>query len=490
MIEYYTMNNRFIPLVNLLETYEAYLYIVVFQHNKSMKYYFGYHEGLFDGTYKGTPKAHEEEFMEDLGKYDYKVYALEVGDVDKIIFMEKIMLNNLKKKSPQPKDYPILPSSDWTEFYNEAIGGGAKLKNCSTGVEDIQNAVDNEDWNTLRRAKEDKNVIRSWQPAQVRYQWLILSHVSDLKIQIKDTDGKWLDSVNEKTGKPNFKGVLVLEDRNGKGKHLRIGSNHTVEAVKNIKQVKELWVIFVPKHLHKDLGESDIIELGQWDNPQDEMPHIPTPEDQHIDWIVKSCFEKDIKPDHFSFFNKLKRQNLTSQKIRSLCKKAKGRLEDKQEFAKTGTKQIDWDTPIKKYRKNQKLLKAGKPIPKKNIPQKGTREYEFAEIMNSYKGTTLIGSVGDQNKIVVEMSDMLMKNILKKKKDRETNFRILAKNTIRDGAKKVNTEWGKLHKPHLLLLIEHLWLPRFEKDIPDLTIEIDDYSCKFDEPDTTFETLN
>ena len=66
MIEYYTMNNRFIPLVNLPETYKAYLYIVVFQHNKSMKYYFGYHEGLFDGTYKGTPKAHEEEFKSHL----------------------------------------------------------------------------------------------------------------------------------------------------------------------------------------------------------------------------------------------------------------------------------------------------------------------------------------------------------------------------------------------------------------------------------------
>ena len=178
---------QFIPLVELPENYEAYLYLVVFQHNKLMKYYLGWHKGLFDGTYKGSPKAHEEEFMKDLGKYDYEIYAIAVGKAEKIIFMEKIMLNALKKENPQPKDYPILPSSDWKEYYNEATGGGTDLQNCSTGVEDIQNAVDTEDWNTLTRVKVDKKEVYSWIPYQVRPQWLIESHVADIKVGMKVT---------------------------------------------------------------------------------------------------------------------------------------------------------------------------------------------------------------------------------------------------------------------------------------------------------------
>ena len=135
---------NFIPLVNLPKHYEAYLYLIVFHHDKLMKYYFGYHEGRFEsGIYKGSPKTHEEEFLKDLGKYDYKVYAIAQGTTKKMIFMENIMLNNLKKNNPQPKDYPILPSSDWKEFYNEATGGGAELKGVGTAVEDIQNGIFN-----------------------------------------------------------------------------------------------------------------------------------------------------------------------------------------------------------------------------------------------------------------------------------------------------------------------------------------------------------
>ena len=88
---------NFVPLVELPEHYEAYLYLIVFQHNKLMKYYLGWKMGLFDGTYKGSVTTHEEEFMSDLGKYDYKVYAIAQGTTKKMIFMENIMLYNLKK---------------------------------------------------------------------------------------------------------------------------------------------------------------------------------------------------------------------------------------------------------------------------------------------------------------------------------------------------------------------------------------------------------
>ena len=81
---------NFIPLVNLPEHYEAYLYLIVFHHDKLMKYYFGYHEGRFEsGIYKGSPKTHEEEFLKDLGKYEYEIYAIKCGEVGEIIFLER-----------------------------------------------------------------------------------------------------------------------------------------------------------------------------------------------------------------------------------------------------------------------------------------------------------------------------------------------------------------------------------------------------------------
>ena len=47
---------QFIPLVDLPENYEAYLYLVVFQHNKLMKYYLGWHKGCLMEHIKVHPK--------------------------------------------------------------------------------------------------------------------------------------------------------------------------------------------------------------------------------------------------------------------------------------------------------------------------------------------------------------------------------------------------------------------------------------------------
>ena len=485
MLQYYTMNNNFIPLVNLPESYEAFLYIVVFSHNKSKKYYFGYHEGLFDGTYKGSPKTHEKEFLEDLGEYDYKIYAIEFGTVSKIIFMERIMLHNLKNDNTQPKNCPMLPSNVWTEYYNESEGGGAKLQGCSVAVGDIQTAVETEDWNTLRRVKEDKKVIRSWKPYQVRPQWLIPSHVSELKIKLEDTDGKWLEEINEKTGKPNFRGVLVLEDYYGKGKHLRIGSAHTVEAVQNIGQVKKFWVIFVPKKLHKGLGKSDIKGIGQWDNAEDEMPHISTPDEEHIDWIVESCIEKNIKPDFWVDFE-LQKRKVPKKKIPGLKTKAEKRLENIEELKNTGLKQVNWDTPADFVRTNEKLIAEGKSP---NVPKNGTREYQLIEKINSFNGDYIIGSAGNENKIIIDATELLRKNWIVEGGNKEKNYMIFVKHTVKDGCISVKERWDEFDKPHLMSTIK-LWKEMFKdkKGKPILNIRIEE--LEFSEPDPTFETLN
>jgi hypothetical protein len=302
---------NFVSLVELPEHYEAYLYLIVFQHNKLMKYYLGWRKGLFDGTYKGSVTTHEEEFMSDLGKYDYKIYAIAQGTTKKMIFMENIMLNNLKKNNPQPKDYPILPSGDWKEFYNEATGGGAELKGGGTTVEDIQNGIEQ---GKFRTEKVNKNIIKSWKPYQVRFQHIIPGHTADIKAQLKETDGKWLNEINEETGKPNFRGVIVFEDHEGKGKHLRVGARHTITAScsKDLKQIKELKVIYIPKSLWSKLDRSDKTEIGQWDNPQRIKLDISTEHEESINFIYDSCLEKGIDPYDYTFEFKLKKQNYST----------------------------------------------------------------------------------------------------------------------------------------------------------------------------------
>ena len=128
-------------------------------------------------------------------------------------------------------------NGNWKEFYNESTGGGAKLKNYNNAVTAIQDGVENGEFPIKYLLKEEiEHKITPW---QVRFQPLITSHVTELKIQIKDSDGKWLEE--------NHRGVLVLEDYHGKDEHLRISSRHTVRASQSVKQVTTLKVIFIPK---------------------------------------------------------------------------------------------------------------------------------------------------------------------------------------------------------------------------------------------------
>ena len=61
----------------------------------------------------------------------------------------------------------------------------------------------------------------------------------------------------KKTGKPNFRGVLVLEDYHGKDDHLRIGSAHTTEvSPKNIgTSYRFMGYIYSKKDVENSMGK-------------------------------------------------------------------------------------------------------------------------------------------------------------------------------------------------------------------------------------------
>jgi hypothetical protein len=284
-----------------------------------------------------------------------------------------------------------------------------------------------------------------------------------------------------------------LEDYHGKDDHLRIGSAHTTESVQNIGQVTDLWVIFIPKKMWKlngkALGKSDIKGLGQWDNAEDEMPHLSTPLDEHIDWIVETCIEKDIKPD-FWVDHEMQRRRVTKKLVPGLKTKAEKRLENIEEFKKTGLKQVNWDTAAAYVRKNEKLTAVGKSP---NVPVEGTREYELMEKINSFNGDSIIGSAGAHQKIIIDMTELLRKNFIEEKGSKEKNYQILVKNTVKDGSVSVKENWDKFDQPHLYSTID-LWKEMFKdfskdkKGKPTLNFTI--VNLEFSEPDPAFEKLH
>ena len=380
--------DNFIPLKEQPEYYEAYLYKVVFDHDKPKKYYIGYYEGLFDGTYKGTPVTHEKEFYVDLGKYEYKVYALDFGTAENMIYKEKLMLDDAKR------------NGNWKEFYNESTGGGAKLKNYNNAVTAIQDGVENGEFPIKYLLKEEiEHKITPW---QVRFQPLITSHVTELKIQIKDSDGKWLEE--------NHRGVLVLEDYHGKDEHLRISSRHTVRASQSVKQVTTLKVIFIPKKLWNKLEKEDITELGQWDNPQNDIPTLPTPPDETVTWMVGKCNTKGIKPNHESLKRSLLRQNYTVSQIKIRVAKAAKIISDNENI-NAGEIQIDYD-------------------------KKGSEDYKkLMDKVQAFSGVAFSSAAGSPPVMVNNIVNAMFAN------PKETNFKIFVKVKVETGSTIINREW-------------------------------------------------
>ena len=427
------INNKFVSLVDIPEdqNYESYVYLVVFDHDKPMKYYLGYHDGLFDGTYKGSPKTHEKKFGRDLGKYPYKVYCLDIGTHDDMIYKEKEMLDQIKSEG------------GFNEMYNESTGGGKGLKNYIKSVEQIQDAVENNELETEDVPKEEVNKFKWW---QVRFHLLIQKHVSRLRKLIEESDGDWLNE--------NHRGVLVLKDYFGKGKHCRIGSAHTTEAAQKVDQVTHLKVIWIPKELWKKLDESDIKELGQWDNPQDQAPRLATEEDETSTWIAEACIEKGIEPSHISFRRKLERQGYSNYQIAPRIKKAEKILEDMRAFIGSGLKQIDWDS-----------------VPYSN---------ELQTKIDSFKGISFVAAAGNPEKMLVRLMSFFLQN------PKEIRFKIFVNVTYGLGAKRQKDHWDSSGKPWVMEYIE-MYKKEFrlsKSGKPQLQIDIED--LEFSMPDPNF----
>ena len=132
--------------------------------------------------------------------------------------------------------------------------------------------------------------VKEWQQIE-RFQTRLISEVpgliSRLKLLIEDTKGRWIID--------NHKGVLVLENYYGKGKHLRLGSYHTIEATSDCKYIKELKGKFVPKSIWNGIDILGLEYLADADNDRhDDVSWAPTDVKIALDWCKRAMDKYEI----------------------------------------------------------------------------------------------------------------------------------------------------------------------------------------------------
>ena len=312
-IEKKSMYFNFESLVEVPDTYKSYLYLVLFSHGKIMDRYLGYHDGIFDGTYKGSVTKHEEKFLEDLQKYDYRVFALAYGKSKDMIFLEKRMLDFVDARINE-------------KYYNETKGGGAKLKNYTSGIKYIKDKIENvgtsDGYSVTREPKEEIEKMRAFQPRLLRE---LVGHVRDIRNHVKDSDGAWLEK--------NHRGVIVFEDFDAPGEDVRIGSYHTVKAVKPLKFPKKIKVIRVPKKDWSKMEDIDLgtKEIGMWDNPRKQDISISTEKDEFISLMVDICQKNGVNQDHQSITEKIYDQGYIPRERAGLARSIKKELANREE---------------------------------------------------------------------------------------------------------------------------------------------------------------
>ena len=244
--------------------YDAYLYVVIINSNKPKCKYFGYDKSThFIVGYTGTPVTHVDEYSNDLLNFDYRIICLGIGTERQIRTKEGDMLE-------------ILKDNNWEEYYNEGTSTFLKGYSSHKATKKVRDALPNIEDVTL--------AVKVWQQMK-RFQTRLVPEepglVSKLKLLDEDTKGKWI--------RDNHKGVLALEDFYGKGKHIRLGSYHTIEATSDSKYTKELKGKLVPKSIWKGIGILGLEYLADADNERhDEDSRVPTNTKKALDWCKRA----------------------------------------------------------------------------------------------------------------------------------------------------------------------------------------------------------
>ena len=262
---------NFVSLVDLPQEYSALLYLVIIDKPDRNKY-FGFDTKGFDGTYVGSPVTNEKQFKKDIADYDWKCVCVDYGDAGVMARKEKAVLELVNAKDPD------------NEYYNASNGGSPFMKGY-VSVEVVEKIVLKLEKGEYEKKSEPKEKIHNIAAHQVREmangsKWSN-NKVKEILYKLEDTKGKWL--------KKNSPGVLVFEDWFGKGEHLRVGTYHGTEAAMKCDYVTELDVIYIPKEDWEDIEETEIEDLGLWDNRKGDNLQDFTNQSEAISNCVDFC---------------------------------------------------------------------------------------------------------------------------------------------------------------------------------------------------------
>ena len=267
--------------------------------------YMGSKIGYPDGTYHGTVVTHSSAYKKDLGACESEYQVLFTGTEAECRKFEQDYLHDNDAKLS--KDY-----------YNESNSGAFKEESkifisCLEALTSkIYDVVDTE-----------LSVILSWLTYQVREEWVVDGqHVKWLVGKLTDEPTYWSTKLSEKE-------LIVLEDFDGKGKHRRLGKNHTCAAGEiyfGSESKITLPVILIPKKVWLKLSETELEEIGQLDNKQ--LDFKPKEQDTTtiVNTLVKYCKDNNKNQDDPVVRIKLERHGFTSQEIKSLKGKIKKQI--------------------------------------------------------------------------------------------------------------------------------------------------------------------
>lgn len=264
------------------QQYEGYVYIrtLTFE-NGSQKHYGGYTVGRFDGTYRGSFES--EELGKDLKTATNDVMeAVYFGSKENIVYKEITMLTAVDAKN----------NPNW---YNQTNGGAKGLKNWNPHYEMVKFKVEHAGTSLgYPRVQMNKKEIYKLESPQVRDEEMDIKHVKETKELLSDNPL----AIQE------WRGIMI-----GGGK--RLGWRHTMEAIKNIREIVEIPSVTIPDKDWNKLSEVQKEGLGHWDNPYQYSPKREKPEEVGK-YIAKVCIDQDIDPNHLSIDAELESMNYTS----------------------------------------------------------------------------------------------------------------------------------------------------------------------------------
>ena len=308
-------------------------YLIKINKNGRNKY-MGSKIGWPDGTYLGSVATRATEYKKALAEYDFEYQVLFTGTEEECRKFEQDYLQENDAKMS-------------IEYFNESNSGAFKEE--SKDFIACLEALTSRAFKTANVALKE---ILKWATFQVREEdGVDSSHVKKIVNRLYDQASFWTEELSAKP-------LIVLEDFEGKGKHTRLGKNHTCAAGRKFfgeESDVTLPVIFIPKKVWSKLTETELQEIGQLDNAE----HDFRPKAQDLTSItntmVRYCLETNKKHDDPVVDTKLRRHGFTSTDLRTIKNNIKKQmlkptgLAPNEKFVPT-TKAAAEDAAINEYR--------------------------------------------------------------------------------------------------------------------------------------------